>query len=275
VIDYDKYRVGFLNRQTILLLLTNGVKSDVFLKLQQEYIKELEEQVDPDDKIFDTLPCGYSLYSTKELIKDCHENKIEVQNEPFVKAVVETLKVRAFVNLKQKANILVRDSVRVFGVLDEYGILNHGEIYLCISPSNGKDSQDYKIIEIDKVIVTKNPCLYLGDIRVLKAVRNKQTEKHFKHLINCIVFSSKCPRPHTNEIAASDLDGDMYFIGWNPLLIPPKIARPMSYRALKTEDKSATNEDIINFFVEFSNNDQLGKIDNAHLSCCRSKNACQ
>lgn len=42
-------------------------------------------------------------------------------------------------------------------------------------------------------------------------------------------------RPHPNECSGSDLDGDVYFVTWDPMLIPPEQASPMDYTAAKSE----------------------------------------
>lgn len=36
-------------------------------------------------------------------------------------------------------------------------------------------------------------------------------------------------RPHPNECSGSDLDGDIYFVCWDPELIPPRTSEPMDY----------------------------------------------
>lgn len=42
VLEFNKYRPGFLNRQIIILLSTLGVPNKAFKKLQEENIKDLE-----------------------------------------------------------------------------------------------------------------------------------------------------------------------------------------------------------------------------------------
>ena len=42
ILDYNKYRGGYLNRQIILLLITLGVKDKAFIDLQHEYLEDLK-----------------------------------------------------------------------------------------------------------------------------------------------------------------------------------------------------------------------------------------
>ena len=76
-----------------------------------------------------------------------------------------------------------------------------------------------------KVIVAKNPCLHPGDIRVLHVV----DVPTLHHMMDCLVFPQKEEKPHPNECSGSDLDGDLYFISWDELLIPPEQDPPMDY----------------------------------------------
>lgn len=88
------------------------------------------------------------------------------------------------------------------------------------------------------------------------------------HLVDCIVFPAKGPRPHTDEISGSDLDGDKYFVTWyEPFLVPGKNVKPMDFAAPKKKElnRSVDVNDMIEFIAEYIKNDQLGIIANAHL----------
>lgn len=88
--------------------------------------------------------------------------------------------------------------------MDEFRVLNYGEVYI-----NAKG----KVIE-GTVVIAKNPCFHPGDIRVLTAVNSEW----LGHLRNVLVFPQMGPRPHPNECSGSDLDGDAYFVTWNPMV---------------------------------------------------------
>jgi len=88
------------------------------------------------------------------------------------------------------------------------------------------------------------------------------------HLVDCIVFPAKGPRPHTDEMSGSDLDGDKYFVTWYDKLLPPKDnVDPMDFTSPEKILLSRPVEvsDMIQFVADYVKNDQLGIIANAHL----------
>ncbi|MBA0873900.1 hypothetical protein Goshw_008838, partial [Gossypium schwendimanii] len=57
-------------------------------------------------------------------------------------------------------------------------------------------------------------------------------------------------RPHPNECSGSDLDGDIYFVCWDPELIPYKQIDPMDYSPAQTTelDHEVTIEELAKLF---------------------------
>lgn len=50
------------------------------------------------------------------------------------------------------------------------------------------------------------------------------------HIVDCFVFPTDGPRPHSDEISGSDLDGDMYFATWDVGLVNITPVTPMDFK---------------------------------------------
>lgn len=138
------------------------------------------------------------------------------------------LKERGLFILRTKTNILVEKAARVIGILDEFGILEANEAYCCISPEI-----DTFIRVEGKMIVTRNPCLHPGDIQILTAVPPKVIIERWgsnplEKFVNCVIFPQK-GESVPPKIAGGDLDGDLYFVSWEPRLIPSEPHPAMVY----------------------------------------------
>ena len=76
------------------------------------------------------------------------------------------------------------------------------------------------------VIITRNPCLHPADIRKLQCVSEEEIKQRFydknykenlfESYVNCVIFPKKGEIPITSQISGSDLDGDNFFICWDP-----------------------------------------------------------
>ena len=118
-------------------------------------------------------------------------------------------------------------------------------------------------------MITRNPCTHPGDIRVLTGVDRPE----FAHLTNCVVFSSKGPRPMCNMMAGWDLDGDVYFVCWEKALLGTHLRKDMVVAPQKYEKPTILKEkpegnEISDFFIWYLERDVLGKIANLHLALC-------
>ena len=84
------------------------------------------------------------------------------------------------------------------------------------------------------------------------------------------LFSCEGPRPHTNEISGSDLDGDVYWVCWLPDLVPEPTNQidPLDYDTLEKKllDHAITMDDVAEFLIDYMANDFLGELCNAHLA---------
>jgi RNA-dependent RNA polymerase len=87
------------------------------------------------------------------------------------------------------------------------------------------------------------------------------------HYENVIVFPQVGSRPHPNEMAGGDLDGDTYLVIWDKEIFPSRTLEPLDFTAQKRPDVERVEmKDIAEFFVEYIQNDKLGIISNAILA---------
>jgi RNA-dependent RNA polymerase len=253
--SYAVSRPGYLNRQIILVLKGLGIENEVFVKMQSSMINELKTTLVSESAAEANLRKTDSSYY-KDLIFML-SNNIKMQDEPYLENMIKAVFLSSIKLIKSKARILAPQSSILMGVMDEYAVLEYGEVFLQISFENHSE-----IIE-GKIAIGKNPCYHPGDIRVLKAV----SRPNLLHLHNVIVFPQKGPRPHPNECSGSDLDGDLYFVTWNPELVPESHVEPMDYSSPgeKIEADPINIDKVIDFFGTFMESENIGRISNAHL----------
>ena len=259
--DYSKYIQSYLNRQIILLLNSLGIKKRNFLKKLDDYKNKLNDQEFVLSLIY------YPEWN--RLLKTMNSCGINRKNDRLIKSIIDSNIDILFNDIKKKARIYVEQSAYVIGIMDEYDVLEYGEAFLQIK------RDDTRIILDKKCAIAKCPCLHPGDIRVLNFRRyNKDDETTKKYEVfnryeNVIIFPSKGKRPHPDECSGSDLDGDNYFIFYDDDLIPNNLFEPMSYLVEKKEakvDKPFTINDVIQYFAEYTNLNNLGLIGDAHLA---------
>lgn len=263
ILKTSKPRVLYLNRPMITILEQSGIKTKTFLTLQNHILDSfIDSMLDPHEAA--QVLCTYC--SMRLPYKELAGVGIDLTVEPFFRALVRAVNKKVLKELKTKARILIPPSSgrTMFGVLDETGTLEYGQVFVQYS----NDMLRYKvndpatILEGD-VIVTKNPCMHPGDIRKLTAVNVPQLH----HVRDCIVFPAKGDRPHPDEMAGSDLDGDEYSVLWYEDLIFKANCNAMNYYNDPPRERKTPIEvqDMIDFFCQYIKGDKIGLIANAHL----------
>uniref|UniRef100_A0AC35GGL2 RNA-dependent RNA polymerase n=1 Tax=Panagrolaimus sp. PS1159 TaxID=55785 RepID=A0AC35GGL2_9BILA len=176
--------------------------------------------------------------------------------------------------LTKKMQIAIPSSLgrSMFGIVDETGLLQSGQVFIrytvdCFDklPQVGADKQIYR----GKVLITKNPVVVSGDVRVFEAVDCVP----LRHLCDVVVFPRYGPRPHPDEMAGSDLDGDEYSVIWDPDLLFDHNEPAFDYSVGPKNDgeEPLINEDelqgkMIKFFVDYISQDSIGILANAFLA---------
>ncbi|XP_075659950.1 putative RNA-dependent RNA polymerase 1 [Castanea sativa] len=275
VLAWSRYQPCFLNRQIITLLSNLGVMDRVFEKKQKEAIDQLDAMLTDPLSSQEALELIFPGESTR-VLKEMLLCGYQPDAEPFLSMMLQTFRASKLLELRLKSRIFIPNGRCMMGCLDETRTLEYGQVFVQISRSSRQLSNDFShmfrssssdpnnlIFEGD-VVVAKNPCLHPGDVRVLKAV----DVPALHHLADCVVFPQKGRRPHPNECSGSDLDGDLYFVCWDPDLIPPRQIQPMEYIGVPTKplDHDVTIEEVQEFFADYILNDRLGIIDNAHTA---------
>ncbi|KAH7978573.1 hypothetical protein HPB49_005938 [Dermacentor silvarum] len=114
----------------------------------------------------------------------------------------------------------------MLGVVDTTNKHRYGECTEIRRPHVQYHELPKRTVITGTVLVTKCPCLHLGYVRKFTAI--DVPELH--HVIDCIVFPAHGPRPHPDEMAGSDLDGDEYIVIWEKCLFFVGLNRPpMNY----------------------------------------------
>lgn len=264
----------FLNREIVSLLSTLGVKDEALEALQQDQLHLLGRMLSDREAALDVLQ-NIGGNDSKNILVKMMLQGYEPNVEPYLSMMLRAHHSTLLSDLRSRCRVFVPKGRVLIGCLDETGVLEYGQVFVRISLTraelNSCDQDffhkvdDETSIIIGKVVVTKNPCLHPGDVRVLDAVYQVELEE--KDLINCIVFPQKGRRPHPNECSGGDLDGDQFFISWDKDLIPCQTEPPMDDNARKPRimDHDVTLEEIQKFFVDYMISDTLGAISTAHL----------
>ncbi|KAJ4714891.1 RNA-dependent RNA polymerase [Melia azedarach] len=259
ILAYSKYQPCFLNRQLITLLSTLGVSDKVFEMKQTDGVAQLDAVLTNPVKACEVLELMSSGENTS-VLKELLMCGYKPDSEPFLSMMLQTFRASNLLDLRTRTRIFVQNGRAMMGCLDETGTLEYGQVF--VQYSGNSQSGQLNIVK-GHVVVAKNPCLHPGDMRVLRAV----DVPALHHMKDCVVFPAKGKRPHPNECSGSDLDGDVYFVCWDPDLIPPLQFPPMDYSPApeRVLGREVTIEDVEEYFVDYIVNDKLGIICNAHV----------
>ncbi|GLJ27326.1 hypothetical protein SUGI_0536330 [Cryptomeria japonica] len=272
ILNWSRFLPAFLNREIITLLSTLGVPDQNFERMQKKVMACLDQMLLNSDMALDAVEIMFSGDDHK-CLTDMLKAGYRPNSEPYLSMMLQALRGYQFSSLRTKSHIYVPKGRTLMGCLDETNNLKYGEVFIQVSKANikfyddgistyGFNSKEKTCILQEKVVVAKNSCLHPGDIRVLRAV--DVPELH--HMVDCLVFPQKGPRPHPVESSGSDLGGNFYFVCWDELLIPPDQDLPMDYSVQKPIQRNCDLmiEEIEEYFVNYMLNDSLGIIADMH-----------
>jgi RNA-dependent RNA polymerase len=255
----------YLNRPFITILEKLEVEPKTFLFLLMENLKNLANSLICECSAITILQDSCTLGIP---YRKLYKSGIPFLSEPIFRQIVDCVIHHRINELRLKARIKIPMNCgrTVFGVLDETNTLNYGEVFVRLShiDEDGMPEDECFILK-DEIMVTKFPCLHPGDVRKFEAV--DIPELH--HIKDCIVFPAKGQRPHPNEMAGSDLDGDEYAIVWNSdLIFKGENHEAMLFPTSKAKElpKDAEVGDILDFYCDYIISNNIGLLANAHLA---------
>ncbi|KAL5508616.1 hypothetical protein ACEPAH_6235 [Sanghuangporus vaninii] len=173
-------------------------------------------------------------------------------NEPYLQKMLRDCQRVQRSALKEKLNINVQKSCYVYGVVDELGVLGEDEVYVHLPQREG--------VLVSEVLIARLPSHKPSDVRLMKAV----SKPELQFLSNCIVFPRTGRYSIPGSMSGGDLDGDVYFVCWEPTIFPrrtvwPKQASPQSTNPSVDWSRRNLNAALIELFVEQRHNSLLGR----------------
>ncbi|KAH6651893.1 RNA dependent RNA polymerase-domain-containing protein [Truncatella angustata] len=258
-----------LNRQMIKILEDMAVPNDWFFQEQDKEVNRLRRITATTfntvaflkrQKIADQL-------GLPRLIRRLDQLEIDYKNDRFLRSVVEAVILRELRLLKHKARIPIEQGVTLFGVVDETGFLEEGEVYITFDLTDLIDT-DFLSLEEKELIVTRSPALHPGDIQ-LATNKIPPAGHSLRMLKNCIVFSQKGSRDLPSQLSGGDLDGDIYHVIWDEYAVSKcgRVFAPADYPRVEAReiDRQVEKKDMTEFFIEFMKNDNLSLIATRHM----------
>ncbi|GFP95460.1 RNA-dependent RNA polymerase 2 [Phtheirospermum japonicum] len=255
ITKWSESQACYLNREIITLLSTLGVEDEVFLAMQEVQLQKLGGILTDNEAAINVLESTDGGEMKGVLIRMLLHG-FGARNEPYLARVLRSHLENQMLDLRSRCRVFVPKGRVLVGCLDETGILEYGQVFARVTMNKSEvksgDQRFFKRVDegssiiIGKVVVTKNPCLHPGDVRVLEAVWDKKLQEN--NLVDCLVFPQK---------------GD----SWDENLIPPRTVTPMDYtgRRPRIMDHDVTLEEIQKFFADYMISDTLGTISTAHL----------
>jgi hypothetical protein len=180
----------YLNRPLIMVLEGLGVQYDVFERLQDAAVRDVEEAGTSLEKAVDTLDqfglaTSYRMSST--LLHLAKLNMTPSFMGDFYDRMIEITIHHVLRDLKHHARIPVNDGYTLVGVADIHGHLQEGEIFACVTIPESDEIQYLK----GDVLVSRSPIIHPGDVQVVRAIGQPPVGSPFakEPLMNTIVFS--------------------------------------------------------------------------------------
>ncbi|KAI2610447.1 RdRP-domain-containing protein [Hypoxylon sp. NC1633] len=279
VIKTSRYSVATLNRQTIAILSCLGVPDEVFEDMLRKQVANYEQAMEDPQVAMKLLSKFVDQNGVTTTMAQLIADGFMATKEPFIETILQVWRAWSMRLLREKARIVVDQGALVFGCVDEthtlrghFESLTEGnsnllpQVFLQVPKTGTNPGEKVEYIVITGTcVVGRNPSLHPGDIRVVEAVDVPK----LRHLRDVVVFPGVGDRDIPSMCSGGDLDGDDYFVIWDPQLIPSeRNYAPMLHDTVKPPElnRNVKITDMISFFVRYMKNDTLSTIAHAHLA---------
>ncbi|EGR51723.1 Hypothetical protein TRIREDRAFT_55637 [Trichoderma reesei QM6a] len=262
-LSFSPYVFGHLNDEVIVLLDALGISRQTLLRKQQEHFEFLAQAYHNPIVAFRIL-CHLNMPEDAEKVIIDSLDAVRPTINRLVKAEYDKMLNKRD---EQRCRILIPKSRLLFGVCDAWGVLKPGQCAVKVTMDG--DGQPYAL-KGTKVLVTRNPCLHPGDLQKLDVVERPE----LAHLVDCIVFPTTGRRPTADMMSGGDLDGDTFFVTWDPDIIPTTVSQAAHYPGVREPLRFSpiTDEDRLVYFAKYTNV-SLGRVKNLYLKWARATGA--
>ncbi|KAL1626681.1 hypothetical protein SLS54_002844 [Diplodia seriata] len=259
----------YLNRSLVKILEDLGVPAENFLELEDQMIEQIRRITESPINAAIFLETSRIGLCTRLpfLFRALDDLGLSFGGDSFLSRIVEIAVLSQLRDVKYRARIPVEEGVTLYGIMDETGFLEEGEIFCTFERPGEKGKLEQHVLTGNDMLVTRSPAMHPGDVQKVRAVEGLPADSPLRHLSNVVVFSQKGQRDLPSQLSGGDLDGDLYNVIWDDRLIPPTTHAAADYNLMPPMDigRPVTQTDITQFFVKFMETDQLGRISMIHM----------
>ncbi|OQO01530.1 hypothetical protein B0A48_12565 [Cryoendolithus antarcticus] len=231
-----------LNRQFIKIMEDLNVPNDSFIQLQQAAVKALRCMTadSVNTETFLEEASVSKVTQMPDLIGKMGWIGIDYRTDDFLYSVVEMAVVSKLRDVKYRGRIPVPKGFTLYGIMDETGYLQEGQIFVVTETQGSNPSASAttlmlpstsggkRVLVKDRVVITRSPAMHPGDVQLVDAVDVPQ-DSPLQLLRNVVVFSQHGRRDLASQLGGADLDGDLYNVIYDDCLIPPITYQPAEY----------------------------------------------
>ncbi|KFA70790.1 hypothetical protein S40288_09553 [Stachybotrys chartarum IBT 40288] len=258
-----------LNRQMIKILEDMGIPNDWFFRQQSfalDNLRSVTETVENTAKFMKGQNIGHGM-GFPRFLRRLWSFGIDYRRDRFLSSLVEAAVLRELRLLKHKARIPIRHGVTLFGIMDEFGYLEEGQVYVAFD-DDGFIHDRSNNLHNRRMIITRSPALHPGDIQLATNIVPPLSHP-LRVLRNCLVFSQKGKRDLPSCLSGGDLDGDTYGIIWDHDAVRQvqRTYSPADYPRVEPVSigRAVQREDMTDFYIQFMETNKLGLIAVRHM----------